>query len=139
MIIGRTQMFALVVTFAFAGASWSNGKNFFGDWEVVGDPEYVIFGNVKDSGGQYLEDASVTIRVTEPVLILRTATDVVGHYRTLDVGRAIVGLDYEVDPSRIEVNAEYPGYHVVSRTYRGRHDQRRGMVEIDFIMAKDAR
>jgi hypothetical protein len=130
---------AWMVTIAFAGAAWSNGKNFFQDWEVVGNPEYVIFGNVKDNEGQYLGDASVTVRVTEPVLIFRSPTDVLGHYRTLDVGRAIVSLDYEVDPSRIEVNAEYPGYHVISRTYRGKHDQKRGMVEIDFIMAKDAR
>lgn len=136
-MVRRVKTFAVVATIAFAGAAWPNGKNFFGDWEVLGDPEYVIFGNVKDRDGQYLEDASVTVRVTEPVLILRTATDVVGHYRTLDVGRAIVSLDYDVDPSRIEVNAEYPGYHVVSRTYRGKHDQKRGMVEIDFIMAKD--
>jgi hypothetical protein len=64
--------------------------------------------------------------------------DILGHYRTLDVGRAVKDLGYTLDPSQVTVTVAYPGYHVVHRLYRGRHGQDKGAIELNFVMAKDA-
>jgi hypothetical protein len=71
------------------------------------------------------------------MLEFRATTDVIGHYRTPDVGRVINELGWPVDPALITVSAEYPGYHIAHRQYRGKYRQNRGAVEVDFLMAKN--
>jgi hypothetical protein len=68
--------------------------------------------------------------------MMKGNTDVLGRFRSLDVGRAIQGLGYDVDVSKIEVIAEYSGYRQLRRVYRGRYGQSKGAIEINFVMQK---
>lgn len=124
----------LVMALVCADLTWANGDLFFEAMEIPGKPEYVIFGNVKDERGKYLAGATVTVNVAEPMLSYTAETSVIGRYRTLDIGRAITGLGYEVDPSRIEVTVTHPGYSVARRAYRGKFGQKKGAVEMNFVM-----
>ncbi len=126
-----------LVQFGDARVVLANGDQFFEAQEIPGKPEYVIFGTVKDEQGQYLEGAEVTIRVLEPFLSYTQETNFLGHYRTLDVGRAVEGLGYRLDPSQIKVVVIYPGYHEVRRLYRGRGRQASGAIELNILMVKD--
>ena len=122
---------------ALPGLAWSNGDTFFNSKELVGHPEFVIFGNVKDDRGRYLENAVVRVYVVEHMLEFTAKTDILGRYRTPDVGRAIKELGYEVDPTLVSVAVEYPGYHIDRREYRGRRRQSNGAIEINFRMARN--
>jgi hypothetical protein len=114
----------------------ANGDLFFEAFEIPGQPEYVVFGNVKDDRGNYLEGAIITVSVEEPFLSYTSESGLLGRFRTLDVGRAIKGLGYDVDPSLIKVTVSYPGYEVARSVHRGKYGQNKGAVEINFIMRK---
>jgi hypothetical protein len=122
------------VAFAAAVPAWSNGDKFFNSMEIPGNPQYVIFGNVKDAQGHYLKHVTVTVFVMKHMLEVTARTDDLGHFRTPDVGREIQELGYQVDPSLIIVSAEYPGYHIAHREYRGKYRQSKGAIEINFIL-----
>jgi hypothetical protein len=128
-----------VIATVLAGSepAWSNGDTFFNSTEIPGNPQFVVFGNVKDTQGHYLQHATVTVAVLKHMLTLTAQTDILGRYRTPDVGRAIEELGYPVDPALFIYFAEYPGYHVAHRDYRGRYRQNKGAVEIDFVMVRD--
>jgi hypothetical protein len=66
-------------------------------------------------------------------------TDVIGRFRTPDIGRAIKDLGYEVDPLLITVSVECPDYSVVRREYRGNYRQNKGAIEMNFRMKKVAK
>jgi len=119
-----------------AGPAWSNGDGFFQSKEIPGNPQYVIFGSVKDDRGNYLHDAIVRVYVAEHMLEFTAPTDVIGRFRTPDIGRAIKDLGYEVDLSLIKVTVEYPDYREVRREYRGKYRQRKGAIEMNFRMKK---
>ena len=89
---------AALMTGLLTGVARSDGDLFFEAQEIAGQPEYVMFGNIKDDRGEYLEGAFVTIKVDEPMLAYTQPTDILGHYRTLDIGRAIKDLGYDVHP-----------------------------------------
>jgi hypothetical protein len=127
-----------VIACALPSQVWSNGDGFFQSKEFPGKPQFVIFGNVKDDQGKYLDNASITIRVEEHQLFFTVQTDILGRYRTPDVGRAIEDLGYQVDPSLITIAVECPGYREVRREYRGKFRQNHGPIEINFLMAKTA-
>lgn len=120
-----------------AGAAWANGDAFFTATEIIGTPAYVVFGNVKDEQGRYLNHATVRIHVAQHMIDFSSQTDALGRFRTPDVGRMIKDLGYQVDPSLITVAAEYPGYHIAHREYRGRYQQNKGAVEMDIRMEKN--
>lgn len=122
---------------AFAAPAWPNGDGFFESKEIPGNPEFVIFGSVKDERGKYLSNATVRVNVTDHMLEFTATTDVIGRFRTPDVGRAIKDLGYEVDPSMIAVTVEYPEYRVVRREYRGKYRQTKGAIEVNFRMKKE--
>lgn len=121
---------------AFAAPALPNGDGFFESKEIPGKPEFVIFGNVKDERGRYLGNATVKVEVAEHMLEFSAETDVIGRFRTPDIGRAIRDLGYDVDLSLIAVTVEYPGYRVVRREYRGKRGQTKGAIEINFRMKK---
>jgi hypothetical protein len=123
----------------YSGAASANGDLFFEAQETPGNPEYVVFGNVKDDKGNYLDGATVRVTVSKPDLSYTAQVGILGRYRTLDVGKAIQSLGYDIDPSLIKVTMIYPGYHVVRSISRARHGQRKGAIEIDFVMAPDAK
>lgn len=115
----------------------ADGDDFFDALEIPGKPEYVVFGSVKDSGGNYVSAALVTVEVEEPVLIYETRTSIIGRFRTVDVGRAVLDLGYDLDPARIKVSVSAPGYVLVRRFNRASPRQKRGAVEIDFLIKAD--
>jgi hypothetical protein len=122
---------------ASARPARSNGDLFFRFAEIPGNPEYVIFGNVKDDQGNYLNHAVVTVSASVHQLEFIAQTDVLGRFRTPDIGRAITDLGFEVDPSLITVTVEYAGYHIAHREYRGKYQQKKGAIEMDFRMEKN--
>jgi len=118
---------------------WSNGGRFFQSAEIKGQPEFVFFGNVKDDHGRYLKDVVVRVRVPEHMLEYTTETDLLGRYRTADIGRVIKDLGYQVDPSMITISVEYPEYGELRREARGKYQQNQGALEINFILQQAAR
>lgn len=126
----------LVLGLLLGAPAWSNGDMFFEAMEIPGKPEYVIFGNVKDVDGKRIAGAFITIKISEPRLSYTAETDVIGRFRTLDIGRAIRGLGYDVDPTKIAIDVEYPEHKVARRAYRGKRGQDKGAVEIDFVIEK---
>jgi hypothetical protein len=127
---------AALATLGGVMPAWSNGDTFFNTKEIPGNPQYVVFGNVKDLEGHYLKDVTVTVSVVKHMLEVSSRTDVLGRYRTPDVGREIEELGYPVDPSLIIVSVDCPGYYIAHREYRGKYRQSKGAIEIDFRMAK---
>src|SRR5262245_53685660 len=118
-------------------AAHANGDMFFEAMEIDGKPEFVFFGSVKDDQGNYLKEVLVSVDCTEPRLAYDSVSNVIGRYRSLDIGRVIRDLGYDVDPKKITVTALMKGYKVKQRVYRGRATQDRGAVEVNFIMTKD--
>lgn len=139
MSVVRRVALSIVGATALAAAmpALSNGDTFFNTREIPGNPQYVVFGSVKDVQGHYLKDVTVTVSVVKHMVELSAHTDVLGRYRTPDVGRSIQDLGYPVDPSLIIVSVDCPGYHIAHRQYRGKYRQSRGAVEIDFVLAKN--
>lgn len=117
--------------------AYADGDDFFEALEIPGKPEYVVFGNVKDDRGNYVSTAVVTVAVADPILIYETTTTILGRFRTLDVGRAISDLGYDVDPAQIKVSVSAPGYVLIRRFHRASPRQKRGAVEIDFLMRNE--
>lgn len=123
---------------ALGSPAWPNGDLFFEAIEIPGHPEYVVFGNVKDDRSRYVKNAAVTVSVSKPRLSYTSDTDILGRFRSLDIGRAIRTLGYEVDSSVIEVSVSYPGYHEVRRMYRGKYRQNKGAVEWNLVLGKNS-
>jgi hypothetical protein len=138
MCCWRRLGFAVLAAAAcvLAVPAWSNGDTFFRSKEIRGNPEFVIFGSVKDANGKYLQQATVIVSVAVHELEFTADTDVLGRYRTADVGRAIKDLGYPVDPALITVAVECPGYRLLRREYRGKYGQKKGAVEVNFLMQK---
>ncbi|MCB2106064.1 MAG: carboxypeptidase regulatory-like domain-containing protein [Rhodobacteraceae bacterium] len=115
----------------------ADGDAFFEPQEIPGNPIYVMFGSVKDERGNYLSSAKVTVNVAEPVLIYDTTTNILGRFRTVDVGRAIIELGYDLDPAQIDVSVSAAGYVLERRFKRNSLRQTQGIIEIDFVMARE--
>lgn len=115
----------------------ANGDAFFDGQEVLGETEFVFFGGVKDEDGNYLGAATVTVDVLEPLLTYENATDILGRYRSADVGRVMIELGYPVDPSKIVVTVSKEGYTQTRRLKRSSPRTSKGAFEMDFVMAKN--
>ena len=115
----------------------ADGDDFFLPEEIAGQPEYVVFGSVKDDRGNYVSTAVVTVKVEDPVLIYETTTNMIGRFRTVDIGRGVTDLGYDVDPDKIKVSVSAPGYVLIRRLNRDSLRRKRGAVEIDFLMKKE--
>ena len=96
-----------------------------------------MFGSVKDDRGNYLSNARVTVEVAEPTLIYDTTTNIIGRFRTVDVGRAITELGYYVDPTQIEISVSAPGYVPMRRFKRDSLRRTQRIIEIDFVMTRE--
>lgn len=128
---------ALIAAAGLSRTALANGDVFFEAEEIPGQTEFVYFGSVKDEGGDYLDGATVTIDVSDPHLTYDAYTNVLGRYRTLDVGRAIVDLGFEVDPSKVTVTVYKRGYTMTRRLDRRPVRAKKGAFEMNFVMAKD--
>ncbi len=114
----------------------ADGDDFFEPQEIPGKPEYVVLGSVKDDRGNYVSAAVVTVEVEDPVLIYQTTTTILGRFRTVDIGRAVSDLGYDVDPALVKVSVSASGY-VLMRRFNRDPGRKHGVVEIDFLMKKE--
>lgn len=140
MSIGRLAISTVIAAIVCVAGrpAWSSGAMFLQSTEIPGNPELVIFGSVKDDRGKYLDHALVKVKVAEHMLEFTAETNVIGRFRTPDIGRAIKDLGYEVDLSLITVTVECPSYGVVRREYRGKYRQNKGAIEMNFRMKRVA-
>jgi hypothetical protein len=128
---------AAVAAAAVTPKAFANGDVFFEAEEIPGKTEFVYFGAVRDEEGNYLDGATVTIDVSEPHLTYDAYTNILGRYRTLDVGRAIVDLGFEVDPSKVTVTAYKQGFKMTRRMDRRPGRAKKGAYEMNFVMARE--
>jgi hypothetical protein len=100
--------------------------------------EFTYIGTVKTDDGKYLDGATISVTISEPNLIYDTTTDSTGRYHTPDLGRAIMDLGYQVEPSKIHFSVEKEGYKLVRTMNLGRAGQHSGTVEMAFTMVPEA-
>ena len=74
--------------------------------------------------------------MSEPHLTYDAYTNILGRYRSLDVGRAVIDLGFEVDPKLISVTVFKQGYTMTRRMNRGSPRLKKGAFEMNFVMAK---
>ncbi len=115
----------------------ANGDEFFGAEEIPGATEFVYFGSVKDPKGNYLDAVEVTLNVSEPPLTYVAYTDIIGRFRTLDAGRAIVDLGYEVDTANFTLSVARDGYKFIRKLDRTPRRAKKGAFEVNFVMDVD--
>jgi len=128
---------ALCAAVGLSGTAFANGDEFFGAEEIPGEPVFVYFGTVKSDDGKYLEATEVTLKVSDPPMTFVVYTDILGRFRTLDAGRALSDLGYEVDPSTYDVTVAREGYVQTRRMNRAPANAKEGAYEINFIMSVD--
>ncbi len=128
---------AICATAGLSRSVLANGDEFFGAEEIPGQTEFVYFGSVKDENGKYLDAVEVTFNITEPPLTYVSYTDILGRFRTLDAGRAIVDLGFEVDTSNFEISVARDGYKQVRKMNRSPVRAKKGAFEVNFVMAVD--
>ena len=121
----------------FSKAALANGEQFFGAEEVPGHPVFVYFGTVKSEGGKYLEATEVTLKITDPPMTFTAYTDILGRFRTLDAGRTLTDLGYEVVPANFVVTVARDGYVQTRRMNRAPANAKEGAFEINFVMGVD--
>jgi len=104
-------MFAVALSARPTGLR-ANGAEFF---EAENDGKIVLYysGSVKDSKGNPIDKVMVTVTAKNAGLTFPMRNDAPGHFRTVDVGRAIQGAGKSVDPSQIEITITKAGYKLV--------------------------
>ncbi len=144
-----------LVVLVSSGKASANGDEFFAFKSTTINPdgsrklaEAGFFGSVKDEAGNYIDDATITVAVTVPSesgepqrLMYDAYTNVLGRYRTLDPSGAasdLLEMEIKVAPEDVELlGVEKKGYKQLRRIDRSRRSQKKGMVEVDFIVTKD--
>lgn len=125
---------ALAAAAGASGTALANGDEFFGAEEIPGETQFVFFGSVKDEQGKYLDGVEVVLDVLDPPLTYIAYTDVIGRFRTLDAGRVMVDLGYDIDPSKLKLSVSLPGYVQTRRLSRVPTRAVKGAFEINFVM-----
>lgn len=128
---------AISLSTGLAQRAFANGDEFFGI-EEMGPVDFLYFGSVKDEKGQFLPRAEVTLKVSDPELIFVEQTDVIGRFRTMDVGRQLLERGYDVDPSKFSLSVALEGYKQVRKLDRRPGRLNKGSFEVNFVMSKDA-
>lgn len=142
-----TAMVRILVFVGFLFASidgYANGDDFFEIIDVPMDDQLIFVGTVKDEDDNYVQYALVRWQATGKVGVdgdehtstAGTWTNMLGRFRTVDVARIVAREGAELDPERVELTVEKPGYEMVRRLSRNRGSQRMGLQEIDFVMRK---
>ncbi len=119
-----------------------DGDDFFLDMRgMPRETELIYIGVVKDEEGKYLQGAIVraelALEMDSGVRYLKydSVTDVLGRYRTRNLGRTIIGLDLEIDPKKVTLTALKDGYTIKRSYVRSPRTQTR-LIEVDFLMTK---
>lgn len=96
---------AIAAAAALAGAIsapvWAGGSS-FGDDDEEADEGPAYFGFVRDTGGNSIPDAKVTVGIKNRGGVV-TRTDALGTYR-------VPGFGKDVDTTEVEVSCEKEGY-----------------------------
>lgn len=129
---------ALGAALCASGLALANGDEFFNP-AGNGKVDLVYFGQIKDTEGHVLDKALVTLQAKGQGLTMPFMNDVAGHYRSPDIGAAIKDLGEKIDPSRIEINCDVPGYRQVKPASTAVPSKDAGAVEVDFVMEKVVR
>ena len=129
---------ALCAGGGLSGAAFANGDDFFGADEVPGKPIFVYFGTVKSDTGKYLDGVEVTMEIADPPMTLVVYSDILGRFRTLDAGRTLTDMGYEVNAKNFKVSVAAGGYRQIRQLNRAPANAKPGAAyEMNFIMTKD--
>jgi hypothetical protein len=123
---GSLSAILLIGMAFFAGAALANGGEFFLPAPEHGHVDLVYFGHIKDTDGNYLDNAELRIHVAGVGMTMPFDNDTPGHYRSPDVGAQIKDQGEDVDPSKITIACS-----------NAVPDKAEGTYEIDFVLAKD--
>jgi len=92
---------ALAVAGALSAPVWAGGSS-FGDDDDAEDEGPAYFGFVRDTSGNFVSDAKVTVGIKNRGGVV-TRSDTLGTYR-------VPGFGKEVDTEEVEVSCEKEGY-----------------------------
>jgi hypothetical protein len=118
-----------------SGVALANGGEFFLPAPEHGHVDLVYFGHIKDTDGNYLDSAEITIKVDGVGMTFPFDNDSIGHYRSPDIGASIKDNGEIVDPSKITITVSKKGYKMVKQPTVPQKAE--GTYEIDFVMAKE--
>ncbi|HEY6259829.1 MAG TPA: carboxypeptidase-like regulatory domain-containing protein [Xanthobacteraceae bacterium] len=99
---------AVTLAGAIAAPVWAGGSS-FGDDDEEADEGPAYFGFVRDTGGNSISDAKVTVGIKNRGGVV-TRSDALGTYR-------VPGFGKDVDTKEVEVSCEKEGYKQV-KTFR---------------------
>ena len=122
---------------AAPGLSLANGGEFFLPAPEHGHVDLVYFGHIKDTDGNYLDGAEMTVHVDGIGMTFPFDNDSPGHYRSPDIGAQIKDAGESVDPSKITISCAKKGYKQVKPTKDAVPPKDSGAYEIDFVLAKE--
>lgn len=126
---------ALGGALAVSGLAWANGGEFFLPAPEHGKVDLVYFGHIKDTDGNYIDNAQITVSVKDLGLTFPFDNDSPGHYRSPDIGAQIKDIGEKVDPSQISIQINKKGYSQAKPVKVP--DKADGTYEIDFLLSKD--
>ncbi len=128
---------ALGLGMLLSSVAMANGGEFFLPAPEHGKVDLVYFGHIKDTDGNYLDDAEMTIHVDGVGMTFPFDNDSAGHYRSPDIGAQIKDNGEAVDPSKITISCTKKGYKQVKPATTAVPLKAEGTYEIDFVMAKE--
>ena len=118
-----------------SGLALANGGEFFLPAPEHGHVDLVYFGHIKDTDGNYLDQAEMTIHVEGIGMTFPFDNDTVGHYRSPDIGAQIKDNGETIDPNKITITCAKKGYKMVKQPSVPQKAE--GTYEINFVMAKE--
>ena len=118
-----------------SGIALANGGEFFLPAPEHGKVDLVYFGHIKDTDGNYVDNAQITVSVKDLGLTFPFDNDSPGHYRSPDIGAQIKDIGEKVDPSQISIGINKKGYSLAKPVKVPEKPD--GTYEIDFLLTKD--
>jgi hypothetical protein len=100
---------ALAVAGALSAPVWAGGSSFGDDDDDTADEGPAYFGFVRDTSGNSIQDAKVTVGIKNRGGVV-TRSDALGTYR-------VPGFGKDIDTKDVEVSCEKEGYKQV-KTFR---------------------
>jgi hypothetical protein len=130
-------MGALALGLTAAGVALANGGEFFLPAPEHGHVDLVYFGHIKDTDGNYIDNAELTVHVGGVGMTMPFDNDTPGHYRSPDIGAQIKDQGETVDPAQITIACSKKGYRQVRPAKNTVPDKAEGTYEIDFVLEKE--
>jgi hypothetical protein len=127
----------IAIGLAAPGIALANGGEFFLPAPEHGHVDLVYFGHIKDTDGNYLDGAEMTVHVDGIGMTFPFDNDSPGHYRSPDIGAQIKDAGESVDPSKITISCAKKGYKQVRPAKDSVPLKDSGAYEIDFVLAKE--